>query len=361
MDRDRNLEIKVGLFVLMGLALFVFTTISLGNQQNLFETNVNLHTSFEDIAGLREGAAVKLSGLNVGVVTSIRFPKDLKEKRVHVSMKLASRYSERVRGDSTATIKGAGLLGDKFIELTIGSESRPVIEDGSTIDPIEPSDMFASLGETAGEFTKVAENINKMLTGADGEKAGKSVSGILSSIRNILNEAENGSGVIHQLVYDKQAGRDLNAAIGSVKTATDELTVLVSDVRNGKGTISKLIYEDQITGIVSSLESTVASIDTLVGDVKDGDGVIHDLVYGEEQAELVASLAGASSDLKDILGTIRRGEGTLGALVMDPTVYGDVKALLGGAQRNKVLKAFVRDTIRKTERSEGLGDRGQMP
>jgi phospholipid/cholesterol/gamma-HCH transport system substrate-binding protein len=355
MDRDRNLEIKVGLFVLMGLSLLVFTTVSLGNQQNLFETNVTLHTSFNDIAGLREGAAVKLSGLNVGVVTSIKFPRDLGDKRVQVALKVASRYSERIRGDSTATIKGQGLLGDKFLELTIGSEDRPIIEDGSTIDPIEPSDMFSALGKTAASFEQVADNINKMLTGEDGQSAGKSVAGILASLRNILDEAKNGSGIIHQLVYDKQAGRDLTAAVAAV------LSAVVSDVRNGDGTISKLIYQDQISGIVTSLESTVASIDTLVADVKDGDGVIHDLVYGEEQAELVASLATASNDLKDILGTIKRGEGTLGALVVDPTVYGDVKALLGGAQRNKVLKAFVRDTIRKTERGEGLADRGQMP
>lgn len=361
MDRDRNLEIKVGLFVLMGLSLLVFTTVSLGNQQNLFETNVTLHTSFNDIAGLREGAAVKLSGLNVGVVTSIKFPRDLGDKRVQVALKVASRYSERIRGDSTATIKGQGLLGDKFLELTIGSEDRPIIEDGSTIDPIEPSDMFSALGKTAASFEQVADNINKMLTGEDGQSAGKSVAGILSSLRNILDEAENGSGIIHQLVYDKQAGRDLTAAVAAVRTTSDELSAVVSDVRNGDGTISKLIYKDQISGIVTSLESTVASIDTLVADVKDGDGVIHDLVYGEEQAELVASLATASNDLKDILGTIKRGEGTLGALVVDPTVYGDVKALLGGAQRNKVLKAFVRDTIRKTERGEGLADRGQMP
>jgi phospholipid/cholesterol/gamma-HCH transport system substrate-binding protein len=94
--------------------------------------------------------------------------------------------------------------------------------------------------------------------------------------------------------------------------------------------------------------------------VKEGDGVIHSLLYEDEGKNLIDNLTVASSDIRAMVDEIEQGKGTLGAFIKDPSVYEDVKSFLGGAKRNKILKSYVRDTIRKNERSEGLSEGGAV-
>jgi phospholipid/cholesterol/gamma-HCH transport system substrate-binding protein len=364
MERDRPLEIKVGLFVSLGLALLLAIFIILGSEKNLFERNFLIHGSFSEISGLRQGAAVRLAGLDVGLVTAIEFPHDLQVKQVHVHMRVAEQFRQRIRGDTVAKIETQGVLGDKYISLVMGSPDRAVLEDGAWVDTEDPKELMAYLDA----FPPVLENIrsitaqiDQILKGETGEKAGQSIADILFSLRNILREAEMGEGVIHQLVYDRKAGEDLKNTLHSIGSTADSVAALARDIREGDGSLHALIYDKELQQLVASLKSTAENIDGLVADVKDGPGLVHTLVYTDEGQRFVDNLSAASTDIKDMIASIKAGEGTLGALVTDPSVYQDVKSLLGGAERNKVLKAYVRDTIRRNEREEGLADGGTVP
>ena len=171
---------------------------------------------------------------------------------------------------------------------------------------------------------------------------------------------EQGKGVIHELVYDKKSGRDLRLAISSIQDSTGNLATLLRDIREGDGALHALIYEDKVSRLLGSLQSTADNIDVVVQEIRTGNGLIHDLVYTDEGQSLLANLTDASADIKDVVSGIKRGEGTLGGLVADPTVYQDLKSLLGKAERNKILKAYVRDNIRRNERDEGLPEAGQL-
>jgi phospholipid/cholesterol/gamma-HCH transport system substrate-binding protein len=96
----------------------------------------------------------------------------------------------------------------------------------------------------------------------------------------------------------------------------------------------------------------------LVKEIQEGDGLIHDLVYTDQGQSMLADLKDVSADIKDIVASTKRGEGTIGGLLIDPTIYQDVKTLLGKAQRNKILKAYVRDTLRRNEQQEGVSEAG---
>ena len=133
MERDRSLEIKVGLFVGMGLVLGLATLLLLGSEQNLFERNYPIQASFQDISGMRTGAAVRLAGMDVGLVTQINFSRDLGDKRVELLMRVAERYRERIRKDTIASIKTQGVLGDKYISLSLGSEGQEVGADDRSV------------------------------------------------------------------------------------------------------------------------------------------------------------------------------------------------------------------------------------
>ncbi len=358
MERDRGLEIKVGLFVMMGIAMFVFVMIALGSEENLFERNYVLHASFADISGLRDGAAVRLAGMDVGIVTSIEFPADVGEKQIYVHMRVAERFQERIRKDSIAEINTQGVLGDKYISLSIGSKGEPALKYDDWIKSKDPQDLMAGVPEIKQNVLDITESLKVALEGEEGDSASKSLVEILASVRNILAEVETGKGMIHALVYDEAAGARLKSALANLDDVTEDVAVLTEEIKTGDGTLHALIYEDQISDLVATLDKTVEDIDGVVLAITEGDGTLHSLIYTDEGQNLVANLTDASADIKDITGSIKDGQGTLGALIADPTVYEDVKTLLGGAKRNKILRSYVRETIRKNERSEGLSDAG---
>ena len=363
MQAERRLDLKVGLFVVGCLSLLVVCLLVLGDEQNLFERNYALQANFYDIAGLRTGAAVRLSGLDVGLVTSITFPKDLSDRQVYVRMKVAARFQNRIREDSVATIQGQGLLGDKFVSIGQGSASVTSLQHGDLLKSVDPVELTSYLDDVPGimkSARSIGAQIDKMLKGEEGEKAGKSIREMLSSVRNILAEVEEGRGVIHQLVYDKRSGKQLRQAIVGIRSSTDSLATILLAVREGDGALHNLIYEDKVSDLLASLQSTADNIDIVVREIQTGDGLIHDLVYTDEGQSLLANLTDASADIMDVVAGIKRGDGTLGGLVADPTLYQDMKSLLGRAERSKILKAFVRDTIRRNERDQGVSDGGQV-
>jgi phospholipid/cholesterol/gamma-HCH transport system substrate-binding protein len=279
-------------------------------------------------------------------------------------MRVAQRYSDRIRRDSVAEIKTQGILGDKFVSLSLGTPPEEVHNYDAWLKTKDPEDLLAGVSTIKENIVSITDQIDVALKGEDGTKAGKSIVQMLDSMRNILTEVEDGKGLIHALVYEEKAARDLKHALDGIDEAAQSLAAITEAIETGDGTIHDLVYEDdlgqQISELVATLDRTADGIDGLVVDIKEGDGVIHSLVYTDEGKNLIANLTDASADIKDVTDAIKRGEGTLGALVVDPTVYEDVITLLGGAKRSKILKSFVRETIRKNERSEGLSDGGAV-
>lgn len=360
MERDRGLEIKVGLFVAAGIAIFVFVIVMLGSEENMFEENYVLHASFSDISGLREGASIRLAGLDVGVVTTIEFPPDIGEKQVFVHMRVAKRFQDRIRKDSVAQISTQGVLGDKYISLTLGSAQEPAHNYDAWLLSEDPTDLLDGVEEIKLNILSITQNIDEILKGEQGANAVASLAEIIESVRSVLKEVEEGRGLVHTLVYDKSVSTKLKSALASVDTVAADVALLTEEIKTGDGAIHALIYEDQLTGVIASLDKTVEDIDAVIVEIKEGDGTLHSLIYTEEGQNLIANLTDASADIKSITGDIKDGHGTLGALLQDPTVYEDIKTLLGGAKRNKILRSYVRETIRKNERSEGLSDGGAV-
>jgi phospholipid/cholesterol/gamma-HCH transport system substrate-binding protein len=364
----------------MGIVLFLGTLLGLGSEQNLFEQNYVLTTEFNEIAGLRTGAAVRLAGMDVGVVTGIEFnasgsaravaepedpaeisrPAEVGDKHIAVRMRVAKRFSERIRGDSLASIQTQGVLGDQFIALSLGSAGKPELTSDDVVSSVDPESLLDGVPEIKEKLLSITDQIDQALRGEDGQRGTKSLADILESVRNIIAEVETGKGIIHALVYDESITRDIKGAIDGLDKTVDSVAAIAHEIQHGDGTIHALVYENQIKDLVASLQKTADNIDDVVMAVREGDGVVHSLLYGDEGKNLIDNLTAASADIRTMVGEIAEGKGTLGALVKDPSVYEDVKSFLGGAKRNKILKSYVRDTIRKNERSEGLTEAGAV-
>ena len=136
MKNQKAINFRVGLFVIIAIAILSIIIILLGGEQSYFEKSYTLKTSFKNTAGLIKGAAVRLSGVRIGAVTDLGFAADPEgDKVINVTMLISKSGMGRLNPDSKATIKTEGLLGDKFIEILPGQEPPlTVLPDTLTIE-----------------------------------------------------------------------------------------------------------------------------------------------------------------------------------------------------------------------------------
>jgi phospholipid/cholesterol/gamma-HCH transport system substrate-binding protein len=135
---ERQMQLRIGGLVLIGILLFIGFVLSVGKRSALFEERYSLWTSFSSAEGLAVGAPVRLAGVTVGNITRIGFGPNPRDRRLAVTLTVERRVQERIRQDSVASIGTIGLVGDKVLDLTVGSYDRPVLQAGAQIAAVDP-------------------------------------------------------------------------------------------------------------------------------------------------------------------------------------------------------------------------------
>ncbi len=184
-----SLQIRIGAFILAGLLVFFAIIYLLGAQARYFERKYDLIAEFTEVGGLIEGATVRLAGVQIGRVSAVTLPEQPGGK-VRVTLTIARRYSERIRRDSEAHIATQGLLGDKIVEISLGSPAAPALEPGDTLvstEPFEMQNMFKAGVETMQTVKELAASLK----------------GTAARVDRIAKEVETGKGLVHALVYDE--------------------------------------------------------------------------------------------------------------------------------------------------------------
>ena len=165
------LQLRVGAFVLAGLLVFAGLVYMLGRTAGLFERQYRLVASFGQIGGLIQGATVRLAGVAVGHVGEIRLPEPGSAK-VRVELLIARRVQDRIRADSVARIETLGLLGDKIIDVTLGSPGAAVLQDGGELRTEEPFDtarLTQQGAELLGNLVELSTELRAALASLNGE------------------------------------------------------------------------------------------------------------------------------------------------------------------------------------------------
>jgi phospholipid/cholesterol/gamma-HCH transport system substrate-binding protein len=167
MKRDSNSKWKVGLFVLVGLALFLGGIFFIGNQKNLFSPVFHVQAVFSNVAGLKVGSNVRVGGITVGTVQSIALVTDTSVK---VVMTIESNVRRFISKDAGVSIGNDGLMGEKVIVISPGMNGQEQIKEGGLLTAEPPVDMdqiFASLklsvdhaAVITGELSDIAYRIN---------------------------------------------------------------------------------------------------------------------------------------------------------------------------------------------------------
>jgi len=260
--RKLEMDIKVGFFVTLGVALVMIAILVLGSAQNLMVRKNTYTVHFSSVEGLIPGAKVVLGGLQIGLVKSVDL--DPQERSLRVALSVDRKSGEWIRADSRAEIATQGVLGDKFIAISPGALDQPVIPDGAII-PVRPSkdlNQFLNKGDQLMiSLMSLAHGLDRMVkTFESGNRSDTFFQGMATTAKNLASVSE-------------KMNRDL------------ELRPTIKNINN-------------------------------------------------------------------ILEKINNGSGTLGALVNDPGLYDDIKLLVGGANRNRVVRNLVRETIKKSDEAE---------
>jgi phospholipid/cholesterol/gamma-HCH transport system substrate-binding protein len=384
-QRERAMKIRVGIFVLVTLGIFLAIIYMLGARARLFEARYTIYAEFSEVAGLQEGATVRLAGVQIGRVASVELPAQPGGK-VRVGMKIAKQFADRIRKDSEARIQTQGLLGDRIIEITVGTTQTAALQAGETIPSRDPVDISNVIGEGAGvvrsvaalseSLRLVAEQFQKSRVMEDLGDTMKTTRKVAEQVGRIADRAEKGPGLAHTLIYEEPiALRRVNDLITSTQAilsrvergegalgvlsseqstraaqrlllAMERFGALADRPASDEGLLPALLFDPKYKSVLEDLHRVAHNFRDVSDRLAGGRGTLGGLLK-DEPAD--GSIAKASRDLqatlenlKSITEKINEGEGTLGALIVDPTLYERLSRILDGASRSFLLRSFIR-------------------
>ena len=382
---ERRQKFRVGVFVLIGLAAFLGMVYALGARARLFEPRFTLYAEFTEVGGLVEGATVRLAGVQIGRVSGVHLP-PAPGGKVRVEMSIARRFRDRIRKDSEARIETQGLLGDKIIEITVGTAAAPPVAPEDLIASREPFDIGRVMNESAQVVKSVsaladslrdtAQALNQSRLIEEATATVQSARKITDQVGRIVNEVQQGKGWAHALIYEEPVAlRRINDLVATTQdlldrvkrgegaagvltseqstasarrlvAAMDKLSRVVERPSPEDGLLPALLFDPRHRAVLEDLRVTARNVREVSERLAGGRGTLGSLVKDEptdrglQQAS--RDFQAAVANLREITDKIKEGEGTVGALIADPTVYERLVNILDGASRSFLLRGLLR-------------------
>lgn len=299
MRNDNKKSVIVGVFVLVGIIIFIAGILTMGGQQKKFVKSIRLNAVFDDIGGLQTGNNVWFSGVKIGTVRKINF---YGESQVEIVMSVENEAQEYIRKDSKATIGSDGLIGNKIIVIYGGTTQAPPVQDGDRLIAVMPLDtdkMMSTLQENNKNLVTITENLKVLTTKiAEGkgmvgavmtdsllaesfkntmtafERAAVRSNVVISDINKITTNLYKEGTLIYDLTNDKETYQNLKSSVEGLQ-ATIENTKELSD--GLKVTMDKLNDKDNALGLMlndaefaEKLKSTMINTDSATMNLNKG-------------------------------------------------------------------------------------------
>jgi len=269
MEKTTSQKIRLGLFVIIGLLIFILATYLIGDKQKMFGNTVHLATSFNNVNGLQLGNNVRYSGVNVGTVRSIEM---IGDTNIRVDMIIDKEIFKHIKKNAVATIGSDGLVGSMVINILPGTGMADLVEPGyeiSSLNRIRTDDLLNTFSKTNKNAEQLTENLLK-----------------------ITNEINDGDGTVGLLINDIDMAKDLKLTMSYLKTSSQKtaesisnLNRLISSLNNKDnvvGVLNDTAVANSIRNIVSNLDHTsdeinkaVSNVNKTVLNIKDGKGALN--------------------------------------------------------------------------------------
>jgi phospholipid/cholesterol/gamma-HCH transport system substrate-binding protein len=339
--KERSIEVKVGLLILVALVLLGAFVLVMG--QINFQPKFTVFVDFDNPGGLAVGSAVRVAGVKIGKIDEIQYRggemnpvTHHREPLVRVKLLLEKRYQQAVRDNSIFYVTTLGVLGEQFLQIDPGSADRPMLAEGGIARGLDPPRLDLLL----------AEGFELLHTGVVVLRENKKQ---ISEMFDGLHDTLQGTGTFLKRNQDR-----LDRIAESIEKLAADSDELVKAARG------RYVDSPQIGRIIDNIDQTTAvvsrDVEPLIKDVRETLSNVERLtktVSGpEEQAKIksaigdIATLANhakvTAADAQAIVSHIRHGKGSVGALVMDEQLYDDIQELTRDLKHNP-WKLFWRE------------------
>lgn len=334
-------QLRVGITVIAASLTLGFLLFLMSGTSGLFTPRILLKSYFDNAQGLRQGAPVRLSGVDVGNVTSIRIvpDKDKQQTPVEVTMKVSTKYSYAMRRDSVTSLETAGVLGETYLDIDSAQAIGGPVHDGDTL----PTQIHPDFNQVVRASQSTLQNMDALLKRAD----------------RIMAFAESGKGSLGKLIYDPTLYNRFSATVADFQK-------IVSQVGNGEGSLGRLIsrndaYEkfistlDKMNGVIDDLQQgkgtagkflkdpslynnandTIANLKKVTEDINAGKGTLGRLTKDEELAK---KLDTTMTKLSQLTTELEAGQGSVGKFFKDESLYNNTNQTM--IEARDFMKAF---------------------
>ncbi len=326
-------ELRVGLFILLALAIMIGGVFFIGGKGTLFGGKVHYKILFSSTSGLYEGDPVLLTGVEVGNVSSIGFPQSLEEQKILIEISVGKDISSRIRKNTRARVASASLVYGKVVELTMGSTDQPEI----------PPDEFIPSEEGIG-YRGIVD----------------STSAMVNDIRRVLSKLDGGQGAAAMLLNEPLRMRE---TLDNLCVATRSLAGMMERLEKGEGALGSMLSDSvDLEPVLDDFRQAADNLETATRNLKGNESVLGRLINDAEYGKSVtADLQSAIRSLANVTAKIDSGQGTLGGLINDPELYRGLEDVVLGVRKSRVAKWLIRnrrsagEKVReKTEAEEDL-------
>jgi phospholipid/cholesterol/gamma-HCH transport system substrate-binding protein len=352
-------NIRVGLFVLGGMLFSALVIFLIGDERRLFERSVPFTAEFANVQGLKASAPIQMGGVDIGHVASVAYSSNPKDSKIIVSLSIVNAEAGRIKTDSVVKVAAKGLLGDKMVEISRGSDEMPSVQRGSQLLAAEPKDLFGKVDSISDRADAALFQVEQIAEKLNDPKLHRDLRESVASVNAILRQVSDGEGYPHRFLTDKGEAERISNMVASLDRTSVELNQTLSEVRqvaarvrSGPGFTHDVIYGDGPQKEIASFGFAANEVGLTLKGIRESESLTHDALYGGKGsgAKALENVAAITDDLRAITAGMRQGKGTIGALLVDPSVYEDMKLVLGNVERNDVLRALVRYSIKADEK-----------
>ncbi|MGH7273732.1 MAG: MlaD family protein, partial [Nitrospiria bacterium] len=353
-------EAKVGLVVLLGIALLTYMTFRVGGYRLGPEQGYQIYAVFDSVAGIDLKTPVKIAGVPVGEVEKI----ELTDTKARLTLRI--RPEVKIRKGAQTLIRSSGLLGEQYIEIVnvegeqsgTLSDVPPTTESPSSPGPssgVVPGDLLdkwlALLGDLGPGLAYAAEAEGQepprkepfVKEGEVIQQKGKSadMDQLINQLNAISEDLKAVSNTLKEALGTKEGERSLKEIIQNIQELTENLNTVVKENR---GDISKAVgnLEEFTRSLKESGPQILERLNQITEKVERGEGTIGKLIHDEG---VYNRLNGTLADIKQVTEKISKGEGTIGKLIFEEETYNNLNSTLKslGSTLNRLaaLQVFV--------------------
>jgi len=310
--QKRSVEVRVGVFVAICLAMLAVLIWKFGKYEPLTRHTYEINVVFSSVGGIVEDASVLYAGIKVGNVSAITLDQTGVLK---VIVKLAILDDVKIRKDAKFVINQSGLLGDRYVDIVPQTATAPFLKPGETVEGSSSLDLSEAI---------------------------HSVVDVLHQAAGTIERVDKAIQRVDETVLSRPTLNHIDSALANIDTVSSNAIGFTASLRG--------VVEDNR----GKVDSTLTKFSDAAGDLQQASSNI-DQVVVSNQAEVhaaVKNLAESTAKLNDILARLERGEGTAGKLLVDPTLHDELVRLIQNWRKYGLLyKEGNRSESKKTEPS----------